>query len=86
MAHRSLGGRYQKQLDENPPQTTGWRPSCAHDSEPVPATVLDPFAGSGTTARVANRLGRRAVLIELNPDYIDQALTRNAQAPLGLGA
>lgn len=33
-------------------------------------TVLDPFAGSGTTGQVAIELGREAVLIELNPDYI----------------
>jgi DNA modification methylase len=33
-------------------------------------TVLDPFGGSGTTGRVAERLNRNAVLIELNPDYI----------------
>lgn len=32
-------------------------------------TVLDPFAGSGTTGMVAKQLGRKAVLIELNPDY-----------------
>lgn len=33
-------------------------------------TVLDPFAGSGTTGQVSLELGRRAVLIELNPAYI----------------
>lgn len=33
-------------------------------------TVLDPFAGSGTTGRVAIRHGRAAVLCELNPDYV----------------
>lgn len=32
-------------------------------------TVLDPFAGSGTTGQVANELGRNAVLIELKPEY-----------------
>lgn len=32
-------------------------------------TVLDPFAGSGTTGRVAERLGRFAWLIELNSNY-----------------
>ncbi len=32
-------------------------------------TVLDPFGGSGTTGAVALELGRRAVLIELNPEY-----------------
>ncbi|NUB25757.1 DNA-methyltransferase [Azospirillum brasilense] len=37
-------------------------------------TVLDPFGGAGTTGLVADRLGRDAVLIELNPEYA--ALTR----------
>lgn len=32
--------------------------------------VLDPFGGSGTTGEVALELGRRATLIELNPDYV----------------
>lgn len=31
--------------------------------------VLDPFGGAGTTGLVADRLGRDAVLIELNPAY-----------------
>ncbi len=34
-------------------------------------TVLDPFAGSGTTGMVALELGRKAILIELNPKYCD---------------
>lgn len=34
-------------------------------------TVLDPFGGSGTTARVAERLSRDAILIDLNADYIE---------------
>jgi integrase len=66
-------------------ETTGWRASCRHDAEPVPATVLDPFAGSGTTGRVAQRLGRRAVLVDLNPTYLIQAMVRNRDIPLGLG-
>lgn len=48
--------------------------------------VLDPFGGTGTVGMVAQRLSRRSVLIELNPDYIDQQMRRNSQAPLGLGA
>lgn len=37
---------------------------------PVGGVVLDPFAGSGTSGQVALELGRRAILIELNPDYV----------------
>lgn len=36
---------------------------------PIGGTVLDPFSGSGTTAGVAIKHGRRAILCELNPDY-----------------
>ena len=39
-------------------------------------TVLDPFAGSGTTGLVAGKLGREFVGIELNPDYIRLANER----------
>jgi hypothetical protein len=46
----------------------------------APATVRDPFGGSGTTGAVAQALGRRAVLIELNPEYIAQALARIGKA------
>jgi DNA methylase len=46
--------------------TKGWRPSCQCDAgEPVPCTVMDPFGGSGTTARVALKLNRRAVSVDL---------------------
>lgn len=37
---------------------------------PVGGTVLDPFGGSGTTGEVALSLGRKAVICELNPEYI----------------
>jgi len=33
-------------------------------------TVLDPFLGTGTTAKVALELGRKAIGFELNRDYI----------------
>jgi DNA modification methylase len=71
--------------------TTGWRPDCRceHDGGgwvPVPATVLDPFAGSGTTGLVAQSLSRRAVLIDLNGNYLTQVMERNRDIPLGLGA
>lgn len=53
---------------------------------PEGGVVLDPFAGTGTVGVVAQRLSRRAVLIDLNPDYLRQCLERNQQAPLGLSA
>ncbi len=39
-------------------------------------TVLDPFGGAGTTALVADRLGRDAILCELNPTYVELAEQR----------
>ena len=50
-------------------QTLGWQPQCDCGSDPVPPTVLDPFAGAGTTLMVANQLQRHAIGVELNPDY-----------------
>ena len=43
---------------------------------PAGGTVLDPFGGAGTTGLVANRLGRDAILIELNPEYVAMAERR----------
>ncbi|MEN8601051.1 DNA-methyltransferase [Microbacterium rhizosphaerae] len=39
-------------------------------------TVLDPFAGSGTTGAVASALGRNAVLIDENPEAVAVMTTR----------
>ena len=43
---------------------------CIKAGCPKGEVVLDPFAGSGTTGMVARKLGRKAILIELNPLYI----------------
>lgn len=43
---------------------------------PIGGVVLDPFFGSGTTGRVATRLGRKYLGIELNPEYITIAENR----------
>ena len=42
---------------------------CILASTDAGDTVIDPFAGSGTTGKVAIELGRRAILCEVNPDY-----------------
>lgn len=44
--------------------------------------VFDPFGGSGTTAEVAIRNGRKAVLCELNPEYIPLIMARTDAALL----
>ena len=43
---------------------------CILAGSPVGGTVLDPFGGSGTTAGVALKHGRKAILCELNPKYV----------------
>ncbi len=49
---------------------------CVLAGCPVGGTVLDPFAGSGTTGIVAASNDRDAILLELNEDYIKLALDR----------
>jgi DNA modification methylase len=49
---------------------------CIKAGCPDGGTVLDIFAGSGTTGLVAERLQRDAILIELNPDYAAMAERR----------
>lgn len=72
-------------------KTLGWRPTCGcvsiktietGDCVP-PATILDCFAGSGTSLLVARKLGRHSVGIELSAQYADMARKRLADyAPL----
>lgn len=74
----------------------GWRVACAvvdrcrrvECSEvgavrTVPARVLDPFGGAGTTGLVAASLGRQCTLIELNPEYAILARARIEAAFMG---
>lgn len=48
--------------------------------------VLDPFSGSGTTAKAAKELGRRFLGLEINPEYCAIAEWRIAQNVLELEA
>lgn len=78
--HRKFGSVYQKWLDDNPLQTTGFSPSCEcvenFFAVTAPCRVLDPFGGAGTTALVAAKHGLDATLIELNPAYVEIARRR----------
>ena len=47
-------------------------------------TVLDPFAGAGTTLLVAKELNRQYLGIELNPEYIELIGNRLRQEVLNL--
>ncbi|MEK6546042.1 MAG: DNA methyltransferase [Nitrospinota bacterium] len=38
---------------------------------PSDGIVLDPFAGSGTTGKIAQELGRKSILIELQPQFLN---------------
>ena len=70
---RSRPGGFSDMSDE----FLGWRPTCdCPKREPVPATVLDPFAGSGTTLMAAAELGRKSIGIELSPEYVKIAAKR----------
>jgi DNA modification methylase len=62
----------------SPAQTTtiGWKPSCHHDFPPAPCVVLDPFSGAGTTGVMAQKLFRKFIGIELNPDYVKMSERR----------
>lgn len=58
----------------------GWHSGCgcgvSGERSWVPGVVLDPFVGAGTTLLAARLLGRRAVGIELNPEYVEMARQR----------
>lgn len=49
---------------------------CIKAGCPVGGLILDPFGGAGTVGLVADRLGRNALMFELNPEYAEIAERR----------
>jgi len=78
MNHERVGHPTQKPL-----AVMAW---SIHQVCPGAQTILDPFAGSGTTGRAAKDLGRKAVLIEREERYCEIAARRMGQEVLDLGA
>ena len=72
------GGTQRSTMDGVIPdtQTTGWQPTCECNAATVPAKVLDPFIGSGTTCAVAQSLGRHSAGLDLNREYLAIAQRR----------
>lgn len=65
----ACGAAWERQ-PSSPPLTRGEPgPACRCGATSEPGIVLDPFMGSGTTALVAERLGRSWLGIELNPRF-----------------
>jgi DNA modification methylase len=68
-----------KAMEKVEKQFKGWKPACSCNADTVPATVLDPFVGSGTTLAVAQRLGRKGVGTDINDEYLELAQKRLAK-------
>ena len=73
-------------LNINPKRSEGWKPTCDCNAEVTPAVILDPFFGSGTTGRVAERLNREWVGIDLSSEYCEIAKQQFLQEKYGLKA
>jgi len=68
---RLSGSTYQKVERE-----TGELTDCGCNAGWEGGIVLDPFSGAGTTGLVAQKLGRKYIGIELNPEYCKIAEAR----------
>jgi DNA modification methylase len=69
-----------KHPTQKPEKLMTW---CIAQAEPV-TTILDPFAGSGTTGRAAKDLGKKATLIEREERYCEISANRMSQEVLPL--
>jgi DNA modification methylase len=74
------GGEDRHHPTQKPLEVIQWALQLAGDVQ----TILDPWAGSGTTGHAAKNLGKRAVLIEREERYCEIAAARLAQDVLPL--
>ena len=80
-SYRAINGQPDQTKAGVSVKTLGWQPACdCAAAGTIPGTVLDPFAGSGTTLAVAAELGRSGIGCELNPEYIELANQRIAKS------
>ena len=73
------GDMASKELREHPTQKPTPLMTWCITKVPESQTILDPFAGSGTTGRAAKDLGRKATLIEREEKYCEIAAKRMSQ-------
>lgn len=50
--------------------------NCMADATKEGDIVLDAFGGSGTTIIAAEQMGRKAIVMEKDPKYVDVIITR----------
>jgi DNA methylase len=71
-----LLGDEQAQMIFTDPQPVALVADAILDCSNCNAVTLDPFGGAGTTLIAAEKTGRRASLIEIDPRYVDVTITR----------
>ena len=84
---RTLSGQeFNRQKAAHPDVTIGFAPACTCPAlEPVPCVVLEPFKGSGTTGKVAVRLGRAYVGVDIAQEYLDGVTSERFGAGVQIG-
>lgn len=72
----SMDGTYRRELKGYAPGCTCKIQNSELSIQHCPGIAFDPFGGSGTVCAVANRMGRRGIMLELNEKYIEIARRR----------
>ena len=66
-AKKVLGG-YFREFTFARRETIGWE-KCDCGEDIIPGVLLDPFMGTGTSLKIAEKMGRSAIGVDLNPVY-----------------